>query len=337
MMVVASTSGRGQENLAWNTVKYAMDVQRGIIDDPATLPIIFMMEEGDDWREEALWHALNPGMGHGYPDLESYRDKAKKAINSPSDRDSFMQFNLNRWLDYSASPFVEMAVYDQGKAEVDLGDMEVEQRPCWVAVDLSSNSDLTAVLACWGDEDSGYQVHPWFFCPSDNLAKRADKDGVPYPQWAEDGLIIPTDGNVVDFRVVENHIRELCATYAVQEIAFDPHLGRNMMQNLAEDGYPAVEMRQGWVTMAPAIKELERAILAGKFQHGAHPILRWHFDNIAVEEDKAGNKSFHKGKSKDRIDGAVAAAMAVARCAAGASNRSSYDQAGDDFEEWAYA
>ena len=84
-------------------------------------------------------------------------------------------------------------------------------------------------------------------------------------------------------------------------------------------------MRQGWVTMAPAIKELERAIVGRRFRHGGHPVLRWNFENIAVQTDKAGNKSFHKGKSKDRIDGAQAAAMAVARAAAGESNRSMYD------------
>ena len=86
-------------------------------------------------------------------------------------------------------------------------------------------------------------------------------------------------------------------------------------------------MRQGWVTMAPAIKELERAIIGRRFRHGGNPVLRWNFDNIAVETDKAGNKSFHKGRSKDRIDGAVAAAMAVGRAAAGADNHSVYDSA----------
>lgn len=337
LLIVATTSGRGQENLAWKTVEYAIKVQKGAIDDPATLPVIFMAEEGDDWKDEEVWHAVNPGMRSGYPDLESYRDKAKKAINSPSDRDSFLQFNLNRWLDHSASPFVEMSVYDKGAGAVDLADLEARQAPCWLGVDLSSNSDLTAVVAAWKDGEDGYQVQPWLFCPEDNLQRRADRDGVPYPRWAEDGLIIPTPGNVVDFRVVEDQIRELCATYNVQEIAFDPHLARVMLNNLLEDGFPAVEMRQGWVTMAPAVKELERAIIGERFRHGGHPILRWHFDNIAVETDKADNRSFHKGKSKDRIDGAVAAAMAVARAAAGESNRSSYDSADDDFEEWAYA
>jgi phage terminase large subunit-like protein len=109
------------------------------------------------------------------------------------------------------------------------------------------------------------------------------------------------------------------------------------MNNLLGDGLPAVEMRQGWVTMAPAVKELERAIIGGRFRHGSHPILRWHFDNIAVETDKAGNRQFHKGKSKDRIDGAVACAMAVARCAAGDTGRSSYDDFDGNIDDWAFA
>jgi phage terminase large subunit-like protein len=230
-----------------------------------------------------------------------------------------------------------MSVYDEGGGEVDLDDFEADQAPCWLGVDLSSNSDLTAVVACWGDAEAGYTVWPWFFCPEDNLRRRADRDGVPYPRWAEDGLIQPTPGNVVDFRTVEDHIRELCARFNVREIAFDPHLARNTMNNLIEDGLPAVEMRQGWVTMAPAVKELERAIVGRRFRHGGHPILRWHFDNVAVETDKAGNRQFHKGKSRDRIDGAVACAMAVARCAAGATGRSSYDDFDGDIEDWACA
>ncbi|WP_156383372.1 terminase TerL endonuclease subunit [Rhizobium sp. Root483D2] len=337
LLIVATTSGRGQENLAWRTVEYAMKVQKGEIDDTATLPVIFAAEKDDDWKDEAVWFAVNPGMVHGYPDLDSYRDKAQKAINSPSDRDSFLQFNLNVWLDHSASPFIEMPVYDEGRGEVDLATFEAEQTPCWLGVDLSSNDDLTAVVAAWGNPEEGYSVYPWFFCPEDKLRKRADKDGVPYPAWAEDGLILPTPGNVVDFRIVEDRIRDICATFNVREIAFDPHLARNMLNNLLEDGLPAVEMRQGWVTMAPAVKELERAIIGGRFRHGGHPVLRWHFDNIAVETDKAGNKSLHKGKSRDKIDGAMATAMAIGRAAAGNTGLSSYDTFDGDLDEWSVA
>ena len=118
-------------------------------------------------------------------------------------------------------------------------------------------------------------------------------------------------------RAVEAHIRELCARFNVQEVAFDPAFGRVMLADLAEDGLPAVEMRQGWVTLGPAVKELERVILAGQFHHGGNPILRWNFENVQVETDKAGVRMFHKGKSGNKIDGAVATAMAVGRAAMG--------------------
>jgi phage terminase large subunit-like protein len=350
LLVIITQAGRGQENLAFGLLDYARKVQAGDVFDPGFLPILFEtdpddnskwsgdgVEEFDGWDDERLWHFVNPGLALGYPDLENLRQYARECLNRPADRDAFRQFHLNTWMDHSASPFVEMAVYDEGAKEVDLEAMETDAVPCWLGVDLSSNSDLTAIVAAWGDPENGYDVAAWFFCPEDNLQRRADRDGVPYPRWAEEGLITATPGNVVDFGVVEQKLRDLCAQFNVQEIAFDPHLARVMMQNLAEDGFPAVEMRQGWVTMSPAVKELERAIIGRRFRHSGNPVLRWHFDNIAVERDKAGNMTFHKGKSKDKIDGAQACAMAVGRAFAGDTNRSSYDDADEDFEKWAFA
>lgn len=317
LMIIASTSGRGQENLAWQQVEYAIKVQKGEIDDPSTLPVIFMMEETDNWQDEELWFGVNPGLEFGFPDLDSFRKKAKKAEYSPSELDSFLQYNLNKWLDKSTSPFVDMAVYDEGFGSIDLEDMEARQVPCWIGVDLSKNEDLTAVVACFGDTEQGYSIYPMFFCPKDNLRKRGELHGVNYISWAEDDFIIPTEGNTVDLRTVETHIRELCARFNVKEVAFDPTYGRSMMADLNDDGIPAAEFRQGWISMAPAVKELERAILARKFKHGGNPVLRWNFENIQIETDKAGNRMMHKGKSGNKIDGAVATAMAVCRCSIG--------------------
>lgn len=329
LLMVISTAGRGTENIAWEFFDYARKVDRGEVIDETVLPILFETPRDADWQDEAVWMAANPGMAYGYPDLHGMRVLARKAREVPAARTSFQQLNLNVWLDGSADPFVDMLVYDEGRFPVDLDDLEGE--PCWLGVDLSSVNDLSVIVACWGNSEDGYIVYPWFFCPADNLRGRADRDGVPYPEWAEAEYITPTPGNVIDYRFVEDRIRELCARFEVREIAFDPHMARPMLNSLLEDNLPVVEMRQGWVTMAPAIKELERAILGRRFRHGAHPILRWNFENIVVHVDSAGNKAFHKGKSKDRIDGAVAAAMAVARCAAGDTGLSIYDS--DDWED----
>ncbi|MDA5240617.1 terminase large subunit [Agrobacterium tumefaciens] len=350
LLVIITQAGRGQENLAFDLLGYARKVQSGEVEDPSFLPILFEtdpaekskwegddVEEFEDWEDERLWHFMNPGLEFGYPDIDGLRDYAREGRERPAERDAFRQYHLNTWLDYSASPFVSMPIYDEGNFRPNLDELEANQTPCYLGVDLSSTSDLTAVVAAWGDRESGYAVHPWFFLPRDNILRKAGQDGVNYAVWEEQGLITLTEGNVVDYHAVEAAIEEICARFNVREIAFDPHLARNSLNNLQDKGLPVVEFRQGWVTMSPAITELERAILARQFQHGGHPILRWHFDNIAIRTDIAGNRSFHKGKSKDRIDGAVATAMAVARCAAGETNISSYDTFEGDMDDWSYA
>jgi phage terminase large subunit-like protein len=315
--IVWTTSGRGQENLAWKAIEYAIRVQKGQVEDAATLPVIFMAEPEDDWQDPDVWRAVNPGMEYGYPDMAAFVDKAKKAVNSPFERDSFLQFNLNRWLDSSLSPFVEMHIYDRGHWEIDLEELELSQTAVFLAVDLSKNEDLTVIVMAWRDEAGGYSVKPFFFCPEDNLRARGDRHGVDYVAWAQEDFIEPTPGNTVDLDRVEAKIRELCGTYNVLEINFDVTFARQIMARLIEDGLPAVEFKQSWAFMSPAVKELERAIIAGEFRHGAHPVLRWNFENVQIETDRNGNRTMHKGKSGNKIDGAVATSMAVARAEAG--------------------
>ncbi len=323
LLIVITQAGRGQNNLAFELFDYARRVQSGAIDDPGFLPVVFEAEPDGDWRDEKIWQFVNPGLELGFPDIAGMRQLAREANERPAERDDFRQFHLNVWLDYSASPFVDMAGYDEGETPIDV-DALVDE-PCWIAVDMGLTTDLTAVVAAFRDEDDGYIVLAWFFCPADNIQSRADRDRVPYPRWRDQGFIIPTEGNVTDYRAVEAHIRQLCEAYSVQEIAFDPAYAQAVMAPLTEDGFPTATMRQGWITMGPAIKELERAIIGRKFRHGGNPVLRWCFDNLAVEVDKAGNKSFHKGKSRDRIDGAVACAMAVSRAACSDQNITVYN------------
>lgn len=324
LLVIISTAGRGQDNLGFEEYSYAKKVASGEIVNPAYLPIIFEPPVKYDWRDERIWHRVNPGLQYGFPDLVGMRQAAKEAEDKPADLDDFKCYNLNQWLDSAASPFVDMATYDAGAAPIDLD--AFAQQPCWLGVDLSSNTDLSVVVAAWRDGDDGYIVHPFFFCPKMNLREREDKTGASYIQWEKDGLITATPGNVVDFRAVEAAIRGLCERFDVREIAFDPALARSLLNNLLEDGLPAVEMRQGSLTMMPAIAELERAIVGRKLQHGAHPVLRFCFSNVEVERNKQQHAvRLVKSKKWLSIDGAVATAMAVSRAATGEDHRSLYD------------
>lgn len=156
------------------------------------------------------------------------------------------------------------------------------------------------------------------------LASKAEADGAPYPLWVEQGHIIATEGNVVDRRVLADKLRDLCERFSVQEISFDPYRMQDLAAELSEEGLPMVEFRQGWVSMAPAVETVQAAILAGRFVHGGNPALRLGFSNVVTRTDPAGNQSFHKGRSRGRIDAAVAATMAVHRASRGESGLSIY-------------
>ena len=335
LLIVATTAGRGDGNLAYEVVEDARKVARGEVDDPSILPILFEAPRDADWQDEALWHEVNPGLRHGYPSLDGFRRHAKRAARSVGERQSLKQLKLNIWLDAATDPFVDMDVYDAGAKAIDLDALKDE--PCWLAVDLSSTIDLSVIVACWRTAD-GYFVKPWFFCPEDNLQEREDEAGVSYVDWVEQGLIEATPGTVIDYERITNKLIELCEDFDVREIDFDPYLARQVQPKILEMGLPAVDFRQVPSLMMPAFHELERAILGGEFMHGGHPVLRHCFANVVVKRNDQGHVAkFTKPKLWLSIDGAVAAAMAVARCAAGETNISSYDVFDGDIEAWASA
>ena len=65
--------------------------------------------------------------------------------------------------------------------------------------------------------------------------------------------------------------------------------------------------------MAAPVKHFLELVQAGKFRHGGNPVLRWMASNTASEQDAAGNLKWSKKGSADRIDGIVAATMALGR------------------------
>lgn len=328
LTVVATTAGRGSEGLAAERYNYARRVALGEIHNPAFLPIMFEIGADDDWQDEDVWHRYNPGLKYGFHDIKKMRSDAEEARANPAKAFEFQQFHLNRWFGNSRDPLFDMTTYDAGKVPFDL--TELEELPCYVGVDMSVNGDLTAVVAAWRHDDGRIFIHPWFFVPGDDLKGRADRDGVPYKVWRDQGLVTVIDGPVIEPQAVEVQIREICARFDVQEVAFDPHLARMTMQRLYDDGIPAIEMRQGPLTMGPAIGDLERTVNGRMIRHDGHPVLRHHFDSVVASRNDTGLVRMHKGKKTDRIDGAIAAAMAVSRAVAGESNLSRYNDPDSD-------
>jgi phage terminase large subunit-like protein len=310
---IITTAGRGRANLAWAVYEYARKVANGEVIDDGFLPVLFEPGPAPDlersWRDEALWYAVNPGLAHGFPDLDGLRQMAREAESRPTDREAFLQYHLNHWPEGAAAPWLDMTVWDEGEADIGLDDINPGTR-CWIGVDLSATTDLTAVVALLEHGD-GFLAVPWFAVPADSLRRRAERDRAPYVLWAEQGFITPTAGSVVDYGVVEEQIADLAERYRVEAIAIDRWNSTATTTRLMEQGLPVVRFGQGYQSMSPACKEVERLVLARQLYHTGCPVLRWCLGNVALEQNAAGDIKPNKAKSSEKIDGAVALAMAV--------------------------
>jgi len=327
LTVIITTAGEGQGGLAWDMWNYSHGVASGEIDDPTFAPIIFAAPPDADWRDESAWHAANPAIAAGFCSLEELRIKARRIEHFPAEIADFRRFHLDQWQEGAANPWLTLDVYDAAESMTPVP--ELVGRPCWVGVDLSSVEDLTAVVAVFlaehDGEDRRYDVVPMFFLPEAGLAKKAENDRADYVRWRNEGFLTVTEGNVVDHAAVIDYVVGLGERYGVQEIAIDRWNSTAVSTALQGEGFTINQFGQGFASMAGPVKELKRAILAGHFRHGGNPVLRMCFGNVVAEKDAAENEKFTKEKSRGRIDGAVAAAMAVGRILANETGPSPYE------------
>jgi phage terminase large subunit-like protein len=320
LTVVISTAGEGTGGLAHDLWDYSHKVAAGEIDDPTFAPIIFAAPAEADWRNEAAWHEANPAIDAGFCSLEELRIKARRIEHFPAEIADFKRFHLNQWIDGAAAPWIDLNLYDQAEPMTD-PDALLGQA-CYVGVDLSSVEDLTAVVAVFPDgagENRSFDVLATFFLPTAGLVRKAERDRADYLRWKEDRYLRVTDGNRVDQAAIMAHIVDLARLYDVREVAIDRWNSTAVSTALQAEGITVAEFGQGFASMAAPVKELKRAILGGQFRHGGNPVLRMCFGNVVATRDDAENEKFTKEKSRGRIDGAVAAAMAIGRAMAAVS------------------
>jgi phage terminase large subunit-like protein len=318
-------------HIAWEMHDYAIRVAEGDLSDPSFLTVIYAADTDDQWDKEETWSKANPSLDISVS-RDFLRDEVRKAQVSPARQTTFAQLYLNRWT-REVSRWLDMHEWDEcGLQPIDLASLQ--ERSCYIGLDLSSTTDVTAAVALFPDDDGqSFQVVPHFWLPEANLAEREKRDHLPYSQWAASGHLTLTPGNVVDYRYIRDWLVAFADKHYVLELAYDPWNATGLVTELAEMGMRVAPTRQGFATMSAPTKELERLVLTRGLQHGGHPVLRAHADAALVKVDPAGNLKPDKATSVSRIDGVVATVMALnsAMLAGSGSGRSVYEERGIEY------
>lgn len=309
LMFEITTAGIDRHGPWWSHREYTRMVLEQAYEDDAWFGIIFNAELEADWTDPATWAIANPGYGHQVK-TDYLRDQCRKAERILSYQNTFRRLHLGQLVEQQER-YLDMQAWDQSAQPID--EAALAGRPCVLGLDLSTRTDLTAGVLVFADDDGGVTLLPQFWCPAAGIDKRSRVDRVPYDQWARAGLLRPTDGTVVDYDVIRRDINALGQRFRVTELAFDPWNASQIATQLAGDGFHVVEIRQGFKTLSEPTKHLAALVADGKVRHGNHPMLRWMAGNLVVREDANGNVAPDKAKAIERIDGMVAAVMALSR------------------------
>lgn len=202
-----TTAGTDRNSICYEYHTKAKDILDGRRIDPSFYPVIYGLNDDDDWNAEESWYKANPSLGYTIT-FDRVRDAHREALTNPAEENVFRQLRLDQWVG-SAVAWIPEHIYDRGNLPIDLESLR--GRECYAGLDLSSTSDITAFVLVFPPLTEGekYIVVPHFWLPRETLDLRVRRDHVPYDVWERMGLFHITEGNVVDYNFVRKTINEL--------------------------------------------------------------------------------------------------------------------------------
>ena len=307
-----TTAGTDRSSICYELHIKAKDILEGRKSDPSFYPVIYGLDDTDDWMDERNWLKANPSLGLTIT-IDRMREAFQEALDNPAEENIFKQLRLDMWVS-GTTRFIPEQIFHLGDDPIDMDSLV--GRDCYAGLDLSSTSDITALVLMFPprDETEQYICLPYFWIPEDTIPLRVRRASVPYDVWRAKGYLQATEGNVLHYGYIEKFICELSERYHIREIAIDRWEATMLSQQLEGDGFTMVPFGQGYASMSPPTKEFYKLLMGGRIQHGGNPILSWMAGNVVVDTDPAGNIKCNKGKSSEKIDGIVAAIMALDRC-----------------------
>ena len=358
-----TNSGHDRHSVCWHDHEYSVNLLEGALENDAWFAFVAGLDKCDEhrpggapvdgcpgcdqWTDEAVWPKANPNIGVSLP-LRYLREQVAEAIGKPSAAAVVKRLCFCIWTEGSGK-WLDVASFVACADPPDAPPIVLDGRRGYGGLDLSSTTDLTAFalilprVTCpiEGHEGRCYDLRARFWMPEDNIPLRVRHDHVPYDEWAAEGWITPTPGNVVDQRRVVADVVE--SRDQLEALGFDRWEARGfVVPELAGSGFRTetegtgpllVEIGQGYAGLSAAAKRLEADIAAGLVHHDGNPVMRWMVANAMASQDPAGNIKPDKARSTERIDGVASWCNALAVMATGVTNdefHSVYEERGLD-------
>jgi phage terminase large subunit-like protein len=305
---IITTAGFDKTLPCFGYRSFCLDVLKGIKQQDDLFPIIFTIDEGDDWKDPANWFKANPNY------LVSVRQDAlsrefASALNDPRQEVNFKTKHLNLWVD---AP--EVWIKDEKILGCNYGttDEDLIGQQCYAGLDLASHVDINALALLFPNVNGRAVAKFFFWIPEAKVVEKQDR--VDYRTWQRDGFINVTSGDVIDIDQMTSQLSTILQNYECLGLAYDPAKAyHGVIQNLQKEGLEEIlhEFSQGIRTMSEPTRMLEKLVTSNEIDLMHNPVIRWMFSNVQTWTDGNDNIKADKGRSREKIDGVVALINAV--------------------------
>lgn len=305
---IITTEGSHRDGIHDEMVAHLENVLMQVVRDESFFGAMWRPDEGDDIFSEETWRKVNPNLGVS-KSLEYMRGRAARAKMLPRELATFKTKQLDMRVN-AAVKWIDLDQWDAGKER--LPEDRLVGVECYAGLDLSRKNDMSALAIVLGVAGETIDVIFRYWLPEEGLEDRILRDRVPYDEWAREGFLKLTEGNVTDFREIENDIVKLNEQFAFRALRYDPMFATDLCLRLRDDhGVTVEEFLQTYRNYTPACSDLDRLLSGKRLRHGGHPIARWNANNVAQRTGPSGNVMPCKLTSVGRIDGITALCMGI--------------------------
>lgn len=304
--VSTTTAGWNRKSIWWERRELAIRLleRKEGYDNDEFFPLIFTLDEGDDWEDESTWAKGNPSLGVTLR-LEELRKRANEAKQTPGQVNAFKRLRLNIVTE-NATRWLSLKAWKRAAEPLSLE--ELLGRPCFGGLDLSLTTDLTAWALIFPpvEGDPKYRLYVRHWIPKEGLDLKEARDAAPYSKWADGERLALSEGDWVDYAIIEARIKEDAEKFRILGVAYDPRFAPSIVQRLIAEGIKCIPWGQHHGSLNTGTKEFHRLILCGEMVHQGCPLLEYQAENVSVSINSAGYQKPDKKQSSRRIDGIAA-------------------------------
>lgn len=312
LMLCITTNGFERNNIFDDRYDYGVKVLNGEVEDDTFLPIIFELDDREEWMVEDAWPKANPGIDT-IKEREALRRNVNEAMQNPNLLPTVLTKDFNipenkaaAWLTFSEAVNTETFKME-----------EMGFRYGIAGFDASDTTDLSAacMLMMRPGDDRIYKKS-MYWLPEDSVPDdgyRRERDDVPFKIWEANGLLRLVPGNKVPKSVFVDWLEEMKTEYDVWTFA----LGYDRWHVVGTDeeilrdyvGKDRCEVViQGMKTLSDPMKQFRADLKAKRIVNNHNPIDEWCRMNTSVKTDVNANiQPVHlDGQHKNRTDGFIA-------------------------------